>query len=51
MRNRHHASPRAHARKQGTVADASCAENNVLPVRQIVRCVHAVEFLFVPIGD
>ena len=51
MRDRRHASARSHTSEQGTVADAGCAENDVLSVRQIVRCVNAIEFLLIAFGD
>src|SRR5215471_10194199 len=46
-----HASARSHTSEQGAVANAGCAEDNVLSVRQIVRCVNAVEVLFVAVAD
>src|SRR4029453_1635003 len=41
----------SHTLQQRTVTDPGRAENNVLPIRQIVRRIYAVEIFFVAIRD
>ena len=45
------ATVRADAAQQRAVADSGRAENNVLPVGQIVRRIDSVEIFFVAVGD
>ena len=51
MRNCSNAPAGAHTLKKSAVADSGRAENDILAIRQIVRCINAVEILFVAFGN
>ena len=51
MRDCSDATACSHTFKKRTVTDPGRAENNILPIRQIVRRIYAVEILFVAVGD
>src|SRR4029077_19842276 len=46
-----HAAARSHTRQKRAVADPGRAENDVLAIRQIVRRIHAIDILFMAVGD
>src|SRR4029077_10267182 len=45
------AAARSHTGEKRAVADPRRAENDVLPIRQIVRRIYAIEILFMAVGD
>src|SRR4029434_6198552 len=51
VRNCRHATARSYNREKLAIADTGCAENDVLAIRQVVRCIYAVEIFFVAVGD